>query len=89
MFDVFGSVKGLIKLETICIDNNVFRLHYKATFIILVVASLLVTSRQYIGDPIDCIVEEIPNNVSIGIFENICMFVYYKLKEEIGNNKLV
>ena len=65
MFDVFGSVKGLIKLETICIDNNVFRLHYKATFIILVVASLLVTSRQYIGDPIDCIVEEIPNNVSI------------------------
>lgn len=63
MFDVFGSVKGLIKLESICIDNNVFRLHYKATFIILVVASLLVTSRQYIGDPIDCIVEEIPNNV--------------------------
>jgi len=63
MFDVFGSVKDLVKLETICIDNNVFRLHYKATFIILVVASLLVTSRQYIGDPIDCIVEEIPNNV--------------------------
>jgi len=63
MFDVFTPVKGLMKLETICIDNNVFRLHYKATFIILVVASLLVTSRQYIGDPIDCIVEEIPNNV--------------------------
>lgn len=63
MFDVFGSVKGLIKLDSVCIDNNVFRLHYKATFIILVVCSLLVTSRQYIGDPIDCIVEEIPNNV--------------------------
>jgi len=63
MFDVFGSVKGLLKLERICIDNNVFRLHYKATAIILIVASLLVTSRQYIGDPIDCIVEEIPNNV--------------------------
>ena len=63
MFDVFGSVKGLIKLDSVCIDNNVFRLHYKATFVILVVASLLVTSKQYIGDPIDCIVEEIPNNV--------------------------
>ena len=49
MFDVFGSVKGLLKLESICIDNNVFRLHYKATAIILIVASLLVTSRQYIG----------------------------------------
>ena len=32
----------------------------QATFIVLVTSSLLVTSRQYIGDPIDCIVEEIP-----------------------------
>ena len=32
--------------------------------IILVVSSLLVTSRQYIGDPIDCIVDaDIPQNV--------------------------
>ena len=45
MFDVFGSVKGLIKLDDVCIDNNVFRLHYKATAVILVVCSLLVTSR--------------------------------------------
>jgi hypothetical protein len=63
MFDVFGNVKGLIKISEICIDNNVFRLHYKATFIVLITASLLVTSKQYIGDPIDCIVEEIPNGV--------------------------
>ena len=34
--------------------------------IILVVSSLLVTSRQYIGDPIDCIVDaDIPQNVRI------------------------
>ena len=77
MFDVFGSVKGLIKLDAVCIDNLVFRLHYKATFIILVVASLLVTSRQYIGDPIDCIVEEIPNNVRY--FENFFYFTGRRL----------
>lgn len=63
MFDVFGSVRGLLKLDAVCIDNNVFRLHYKATVIILVGFSLLVTSRQYIGDPIDCIVDEIPLDV--------------------------
>lgn len=63
MFDVFGSVKGLLKLDTVYIDNNIFRLHYKATVIILIAFSLLVTSRQYIGDPIDCIVDEIPLNV--------------------------
>jgi len=57
MFDVFGSVKQLMKLDSVCIDNNVFRLHYKGTVIILVAFSLLVTSRQYIGDPIDCIVD--------------------------------
>jgi hypothetical protein len=64
MLDSFGQVKSLIKLEEICIDNNVFRLHYKVTVVLLVVASLLVTSRQYIGDPIDCLVEEIPPDVS-------------------------
>ncbi|CAG9812025.1 unnamed protein product [Chironomus riparius] len=63
MFDVFGSVKGLLKLDHVCIDNNIFRLHYKATVIVLIAFSLLVTSRQYIGDPIDCIVDEIPLNV--------------------------
>lgn len=63
MFDVFGSVKGLLKLDSVCIDNNVFRLHYKATVIMLIAFSLLVTSRQYIGDPIDCIVDEIPLHV--------------------------
>ena len=46
-----------MKFDPVCIDNNVFRLHYKATVMILVICSLLVTSRQYIGDPIDCLVE--------------------------------
>ena len=64
MFDVFGEVKALFKLESTATDNVVFRLHYKATFIILVVCSILVTSKTYIGDPIDCIVEEIPQDVS-------------------------
>lgn len=68
MFDVFGSVKGLLKIDQVCIDNNIFRLHYKATVIILIAFSLLVTSRQYIGDPIDCIVDEIP----LGIMDTYC-----------------
>ena len=64
MFDVFGDVKALFKLESVATDNVVFRLHYKATFIILAVCSILVTAKTYIGDPIDCIVEEIPPEVS-------------------------
>ena len=74
MLDVFGQVKSLVKLDDICIDNNVFRLHYKVTGVILILASLLVTSRQYIGDPIDCIVEEIPPDVRL---------TFHKLKSDI------
>ena len=64
MFDVFDEVKAFFKLESTATDNVVFRLHYKATFIILAVCSILVTAKTYIGDPIDCIVEEIPQDVS-------------------------
>ena len=67
MIDLFGVglIKGQFKVEPIDIDNHVFKMHHKATFIVLLMASLLVTCTQYIGDPIDCIVEEIPNPVSL------------------------
>lgn len=63
MLGVFQSVRGLLKIDNVAIDNSVFRLHYKATVIILVVASLLVTSSQYIGDPIDCMVDGVPQKL--------------------------
>ncbi|XP_076343592.1 innexin inx2-like [Tachypleus tridentatus] len=64
MDKIFGSLKGLFKIQAVVIDNNVFRLHYKATVVILLAFSLLVTSRQYIGDPIDCISrDDIPTRV--------------------------
>ncbi|XP_076347570.1 innexin inx2-like [Tachypleus tridentatus] len=64
MDKIFGSLKGLFKPRAVVIDNNVFRLHYRATVVILLACSLLVTSRQYIGDPIDCISrDDIPTRV--------------------------
>ncbi|KAJ9596568.1 hypothetical protein L9F63_012401 [Diploptera punctata] len=54
MFDLFGNIRVLLKLEKICIDNNIFRLHYKITVIMLVVFSLIVSTKQYFGDPIHC-----------------------------------
>ena len=63
MLATFASLKGLLKLDKVDIDNTIFLLHYKATVIILIVFSLIVTSHQYIGDPIDCIAKEIPAKV--------------------------
>lgn len=55
MDKIFGGLKSLIKIDVIVTDNHVFRLHYKVTCALLIAFSILVTSRQYIGDPIDCI----------------------------------
>jgi len=60
MLEIFGSVKRFFTINSVQIDNNVFRLHYKVTVIFLIVFSLMVTSRQYIGDPIDCVVDGVP-----------------------------
>ncbi|KAK9883602.1 hypothetical protein WA026_001777 [Henosepilachna vigintioctopunctata] len=54
MIDILNSFKSLIKLEQVNIDNNLFKLHYKFTVIMLIVFSALLTSKQYFGEPISC-----------------------------------
>lgn len=64
MESLFGSLKGFFKQPSVIIDNHAFRLHYRATFVILIAFSLMVTSKQYFGDPIDCISkDDIPNKL--------------------------
>lgn len=54
MRNLINALKSLIKVPIVSIDNVFFRLHYQFTVIILVAFSLLVTSRQYFGNPMDC-----------------------------------
>lgn len=63
MYDVFGSIRGLLKIDSVSIDNNIFRLHYKGTMFILVAFSMLITQKQYFGDPIDCIVDGVKGDI--------------------------
>ena len=49
--------KGWTWFKKSLIDNFTFRLHYRYTFAILCIASLLTAAKQYLGDPIDCIVD--------------------------------
>lgn len=55
MIDVFRGLKSLLKISRVHIDNSIFRLHYTFTVIILLAACVVVTTKQYVGDPIDCI----------------------------------
>lgn len=64
----FAVLKDHVKLkvsqDAVVIDSIVSRLHYRATFLILLGACLLVTSRQFIGEHIRCITDAgVPQNV--------------------------
>lgn len=64
MLDIFRGLKTLIKVTHIHIDSPVFRLHYSITVLMLIAFSLIVTTRQYVGNPIDCVhTKDIPEDV--------------------------
>ncbi|XP_023237367.1 innexin inx2-like [Centruroides sculpturatus] len=64
MDQFFGGLRKLFQTGKTVIDNYVFQLHYRLTVIILIAFSLLVTGRQYFGDPIDCISkDDIPSDL--------------------------
>jgi innexin len=55
MLNFFASLAGFFKREDVQIDNLGFQLFYRLVAVILLACSLIVTSEQFIGDPIDCI----------------------------------
>lgn len=68
MHDVFGELGKFFKFDSCKIDNSGFRLHYKMTVMVFTAAAILVASQQYIGDPIDCMVEGVPG----GMMDTYC-----------------
>lgn len=67
MLKTFEGVVPFVKrlaTQTRSIDNWIFKLHYRVTSTILMVATILVCSRQYIGEHIHCIADGgVPGNV--------------------------
>ena len=61
MLDIFLRLKTLVKVSHVHIDSSVFRLHWSISSVILLTFSVIVTTRQYVGNPIgrvfghDCI----------------------------------
>lgn len=63
MISLFSAAKDLLKTDNVCIDDLTFRLHYKVTAAMLMAFSIVVTARQYVGNPIECSVDSVPWNV--------------------------
>lgn len=55
MLDILRSLRSLVKISRVHTDGNIFRLHYSLTVIILMAFCIIITTKQYVGEPIDCL----------------------------------
>jgi len=61
MENIVGPLKAYLKKsDPAVIDNLAFKLHYRATFVVLLVSMMLVSAGQFLGDPINCIADGVP-----------------------------
>lgn len=64
MLDIFRELRGLLRVSHVHIDSWVFRLHYSVTTTCMFAFSLIISAKQYVGNPINCIhTKDIPEEV--------------------------
>jgi hypothetical protein len=69
MLEIFRELRGLLHVSHVHIDSWVFRLHYSVTTTCMFAFSLIVSAKQYVGNPIDCIhTKDIPEVSSFSVY---------------------
>ena len=73
MAEILGAAttatKYFLEVNQITIDNATFKLFYKATTTLLLACSLLTSSKQFFGDPINCeVVSKIKDFKSLWLY---------------------
>lgn len=63
MYKLLGGLQAYFKWQDIQTDNAVFRLHNVFTTVLLLTCSMIITATQYVGRPIQCIVNGLPTHV--------------------------
>ncbi|GFQ76398.1 innexin [Trichonephila clavata] len=54
MIHILSALKSLLKSKNLHIDHWAFRLHYRFTVLFLLLFCIIVSTKQYAGDPIRC-----------------------------------
>ncbi|EFX68186.1 hypothetical protein DAPPUDRAFT_228995 [Daphnia pulex] len=72
MLAELSTLKGIVKVDVVKIDSNIFRCHYKLTVIVLTISAMLISLKQYVGDPIDCIINAEKSPVESDVLDNYC-----------------
>lgn len=68
MIKYFAVANVLRKDGNAQVDNAIFHLHYRVTFLIFFIASQLVVAKEFFGKPIQCMSKTIPT----GILNSYC-----------------
>nr|XP_023029033.1 innexin inx1-like [Leptinotarsa decemlineata] len=63
MFKLLGGLANYLKYRDIVTDCAIFRLHNTFTCALLMACSLIITANQFVGNPIQCIVDGLPTHV--------------------------
>lgn len=63
MYKLLGGLKDYLKWQDITTDCAIFRLHTLFTTVLLMAGSLIITASQFVGNPIQCIVNGLPTHV--------------------------
>jgi len=64
MLAAFEHLKSFIQYRRINTEGLVFKMHYRATVCFILTFCVLVASRQYVGDPINCLhSKDLPHDV--------------------------
>jgi hypothetical protein len=60
MYQILAGFQDQFRRREIVTDNFIFRLQYVFTTVLLFTFSLLVTATEYVGNPIECINDDVP-----------------------------
>jgi len=76
MADLIGAVtkvtSNFLEINQVSIDNWGFKLFYKCTTVILILASVLTTAKQFFGGPIQCDAGSAKDGIEKEVLESYC-----------------
>ena len=89
MLEIFRELRGLLHVSHVHIDSWVFRLHYSVTTTCMFAFSLIVSAKQYVGNPIDCIhTKDIPEVILKFFLLNLLILLFKVVSFLSGANNL-